>query len=141
MSAGQRNNTAVSASTSPIIVPFIAANPLEMEGVFELKARLLDRRELELLSLRMKGEPGDLALRMRLVDGLGRTVTESGRESVTGLALGPRRQRRYSLVLEFEHSTAASQLVAVELVLSHTGDRPRTVGSLGMVVSGHLADG
>ncbi|EIM96280.1 hypothetical protein WQE_34681 [Paraburkholderia hospita] len=137
----QRNLFAVSANMNRIVVPFIVANPLEKEEVFELKARQLDRRQLELLSLRMKGEPGEMALRMRLVDGLGKAVTEPSRESITRLALGPRRQRRYSLALDFEKTVHSPQIVAVELTLTYNADGARTVGSLGIVISGLVDDG
>lgn len=139
----QRNLVAVSASVSPIIVPFLAANPLDVEGLFDLKARLLGRRELELLALRLKAEPGELALRMRLVDALGNALgnaaTGAAGEPVTRLVLCAGRQRRFSLVLEFAQSMPASQLVAVELSLTQSGDPPRAVGSLGIVIHGAAA--
>ncbi len=130
----QHNLVAVSSVTTPIILPFIVANPLEAKGVFELKVRQLDRIELEQLALRLKLEPGEASIRTRLVDGVGRSVVEAARDGVSKIALGSRRQRRYSLILDMQHALPASDVLALEITLSH-GER--SVGSLGVVLHGN----
>ncbi|MHA6203517.1 hypothetical protein ACXU4B_03720 [Dyella soli] len=133
----QRNLIAVSTAKGPVLVPFVVANPLQTEGVFELKARVYERRELELLSYRMKLEPTETALRMRIADGLGKAATEAERNLVrTNLALGAGKQRRYSLVFEPETPLIEDRMVAIEVTLVTGGDRDRIVGSLGIVVTG-----
>jgi hypothetical protein len=132
----QHNLVAVSTTISPMIVPFVAANPFDTEGLFELRVRALDRRALELFALRMKFEPSEAQPRLQLVDGLGRPVTDRTSEAQTQLALGPHGRRRYSLMLELDQRLAPHQLTAIEVVLYQSKDQQRPVGSLGIVVRG-----
>src|SRR5215213_4651224 len=132
----QRNLIAVSTKTSPIIIPFFAANPFDTEELFELRVRALDRRTLELFALRMKFEPGEVQPRLRLVDGLARPMTDQTSEARLRLALGSHRQRQYSLMLDLDRQLAPYQLTAIEVVLYQSKNRERPVGSLGIVVRG-----
>ena len=133
----QRNLVVVSAKTSPMIVPFVAANPFDTEDLFELQVRALDRRSLELLALRMKYEPSEVRPRLQLVDGLGRHVTDRTSEARLRLALGSNGRRQYSLILELDRRLAPHQLTALEVVLYQSTDQQRQVGSLGIVVRGY----
>jgi hypothetical protein len=135
----QRNLVAVSQKASPLIVPFNAANPFTTPGVFALHVRTLDRRALEHLAFRMRLEPSDVQARLRLLDGLGRPVTEGAGEARVQLTLDPQRRRAYSLTLDLDRRLAPHQVTAVEVVL-HESREQRPVGSLGIVVTGSDTD-
>jgi hypothetical protein len=133
----QHNLVAVSTATTPIIIPFVVANPLGAEGVFELRVRQLDRVELEQIALRLKREPGEASIRTRLVDGLGRSVGDEEGDGVSQIALGPRRQRQYSLLLDMKHALPPSDMLALEITLEN-GER--VLGSLGVAILGDAQD-
>jgi hypothetical protein len=132
----QRNLFTVATKLSPIIVSFLVANPFETQDMFDLQARTLNLRELELFAMRMKFEPSEIQPRMQLLDDQGRPVSDLGREAQTRLALGPHGRRRYSMVLHVEQHMPAHQLTAVEVILYQNKDQRRAVGSLGIVIFG-----
>lgn len=132
----QRNLFTVTTKLSPIIVSFLVANPFKTEDVFDLRARTLDVRELELFAMGMKFEPTEIQPRMQLLDDQGRPVSELGREAHARLALGPHGRRRYSMVLHVEQNLPAHQLTAVEVILYQNKAQQRAVGSLGVVIFG-----
>jgi hypothetical protein len=136
----QRNLFAVTTRLNPITVSFLVGNPFKTEGIFELRARTLDLRQLELFAMRMKFEPSELQPRMQLLDGEGRPLSEAGREARAALALGPHRRRRYSIVLHVEQHLHAHQLTAVEVFLYQSKEPQRAVGSLGIVIAGEEAE-
>jgi hypothetical protein len=132
----QRNLLSVATKLSPIIVSFLVANPFETQDMFDLQARTLNLRELELFAMRMKFEPSESQPRMQLLDDQGRPVSDLGREAQTRLALSPHGRRRYSMVLHVEQHMPAHQLTAVEVILYQNKDQRRAVGSLGIVIFG-----
>jgi hypothetical protein len=130
----QRNLFAVTAKSTPTIVPFVAANPFDAENVFDMRARILERHALELFALRQKLETREMQPRLQLLDGSGRPVTDRAREAHTRVTLGPHGRRRYALVIELDQHLVSHQLTAFEVVLYQGRDLQRPVGSLGIVV-------
>jgi hypothetical protein len=132
----QHNLIAVSPKIYPVIIPFIAANPFATQHIFALRVRALDRRSLEALALRMNFEPGEGQMRLRLIDGLGNSISDHSNDAEISIALAPHGRHRYALRLEVEPSPSSHQIVAVEALLYLGTDRQRVVGSLGIVVYG-----
>jgi hypothetical protein len=132
----QHNLIAVSPTAYPIHVPFIVANPFASEHVFALRVRSLDRRSLEALSFRRNLEPGEGQIRVRLMDGVGRSLTDRSNDAQIMLALGPQGRHRYALRFEVEPGPSPHQVLAVEVLLYAGRDQERLVGSLGIVFYG-----
>jgi hypothetical protein len=132
----QHNLIAVSPKIFPVIVPFIAANPFAAEHVFALRVHPLDRRSLEALALRMNLEPGEGRIRLRLMDSLGKTLSDQSHDVPVPVALGPHGRHRYAVRLEVEPRPSPHQVIAVEVSLYRGTDQQRPVGSLGILIQG-----
>jgi hypothetical protein len=85
----QRNLFSVSVKNQPMIVPFFAANPLDVGGLFDLQVRSLDRRTLELFAKRMELESSEVQPRLMLLDEVDRPLTDWVKEAQVRLELGP----------------------------------------------------
>lgn len=129
----QRNLVAAKAAPGiPVQLAFLAVNPFAHEAIFEIDVHRLDMDVLKQLALRLKAEPSDVEVRVRLLDDRARQE----RDATAQLALDAGGRRMFNMVVDVLGDLAPEQMTAVEVVLRAADERREPVGSLGMVIRG-----
>ncbi|GAB4079970.1 hypothetical protein GCM10028783_09180 [Modestobacter muralis] len=134
----QRNLTATPvAPGAPALLPMMVANPLAEDGSFTLVVRRTDGLRARQVAAETGTVPGDGALLLRLLDADGAQVGRGGRSVYLELGLGPRDERRFSLLVEVVEELAPGTSLGLEAELfEQSGER--VVGSLGMALVGRV---
>ncbi|MQA35908.1 hypothetical protein [Modestobacter roseus] len=132
----QRNLTAAPvAPGAPALLPLAVANPLAEEAAFLLVVRRVDGERARRVAAETGTVPGEGALLVRLLDSDGAQVGRGGRSAHLDLGLGPREQRRFSLLVEVGSDLEPGVSLGLEAELfEQSGER--VVGSLGMALVG-----
>jgi hypothetical protein len=134
----QHNLQAVTVSPKKIVhLSFTAANALLKAGAFEVEARPVPEREMELLARRLKSTPRlrTDSLRLQILDNTGRVLTEPGSTAALKLELDARGRRGLHLTLQMDETLEQHEFAAVEVLLHHrSGKRRDLAGSLGVVM-------
>jgi hypothetical protein len=129
----QRNLTAVTVQQGiPLIIPFIAGNPLATEAEFVLRARLVPRDHHRQLADVLRAEPIDADV--RLAFGEGREFPRGEANPAHRIQLRRGAQRSISLRIETGAMPRRDQFIGIEILQQRGNDRP--VGSLGVAILG-----
>lgn len=131
----QRNlQAATVAPGAPAFVPFIVANPFEVEASFDLLLGPADERHLVRVAREFGTEPVSARAMLRLLDEGGGEAAEPGPQTGIELGLGPLEQRRFGLLVEVEEELPSDGSAPLQAILLDRSERERPAGSLGVVL-------
>lgn len=131
----QHNLQAVNAAPgAPALIPFMAANPFNVEKTLILQIGPVDERRLRQVADVFHAQATDIHPRIRLLDVDGAVVAEDGVRTRMALRLGPLAQRPLQMLMELGSDIPVGRCAAVEAGLFDGDDEGRLVGSLGVVL-------
>jgi hypothetical protein len=131
----QRNlQAAAVAPGAPAFVPFVAANPFEVEASFELLLGPADERHVVRVAREFGTEPVGARATLRLLDEGGAEIAEPGPQTGIELGLGALEQRRLGLLVEVEDELPPNGSAPLQAILLDRSERERVAGSLGVVL-------
>jgi hypothetical protein len=131
----QRNLVAAHAAVgAPVIMPLTAANPFAQGGNFEVSLGPADERRAQIVAREFQTEPGDVPVRLRLLNEDGTAASEEGRLVRVPVQLGALERRRFQIMIEFDSDLPAGRSTSVEAFLLDISRDRRPVGSLGVIL-------
>lgn len=126
----QRNLTVIVPTSSPITIPFNAANPFAHEAEFTLSARVVTQEHADVLTNVVNARPINSEARFTFAE----RKQRGERNDAPRVLLRPHESRTLHLFVDTFSLPDRSEFMAFEITQYHRGEVP--VGSLGVVVRG-----